>query len=48
MPVFVCVSNGIVSFRSVRSAGGVCILDEVQVGFGRVGTHMWSFQVDGV
>ena len=27
----------------VREAGGVCITDEVQVGFGRVGT-MWAFQ----
>ncbi|GFN83146.1 ethanolamine-phosphate phospho-lyase [Plakobranchus ocellatus] len=34
-------------FRSVRSAGGVCIADEVQVGFGRVGTHMWSFDAQG-
>lgn len=30
-------------FKSVRAAGGVSIADEVQVGFGRVGTHMWSF-----
>ncbi|XP_059175792.1 ethanolamine-phosphate phospho-lyase-like [Physella acuta] len=29
--------------KSVKAAGGVCIIDEVQVGFGRVGTHMWSF-----
>lgn len=36
------------AFESVHKAGGVCIADEVQVGFGRVGTHMWSFQVDGV
>nr|KAG5707741.1 hypothetical protein BaRGS_003316 [Batillaria attramentaria] len=35
-------------YQSVHKAGGVCIADEVQVGFGRVGTHMWSFQVDGV
>ncbi|RUS70201.1 hypothetical protein EGW08_022036 [Elysia chlorotica] len=34
-------------FRSVRAAGGVCIADEVQVGFGRVGTHMWSFDAQG-
>lgn len=27
--------------------GGVCIADEVQVGFGRVGTHMWAFQLYG-
>ena len=32
------------AFRNVRGAGGVCILDEVQVGFGRVGSHFWAFQ----
>ena len=31
------------AFASVRQAGGVCILDEVQVGFGRVGQSMWAF-----
>jgi len=31
----------------VREAGGVCIADEVQVGFGRVGTHWWAFQLQG-
>jgi len=36
------------AFRHVRTAGGVCILDEVQVGFGRVGTHFWAFQRQGV
>ncbi|XP_015190483.1 PREDICTED: alanine--glyoxylate aminotransferase 2-like [Polistes dominula] len=35
-------------FRYVREAGGVCIIDEVQVGFGRVGSHMWAFQLYGV
>jgi len=25
----------------------VCIADEVQVGFGRVGTHFWAFQAVG-
>lgn len=34
-------------FRYVRDAGGVCIADEVQVGFGRVGTHWWAFQLQG-
>merc|ERR1719295_1662020 len=34
-------------YKSVRSAGGVVIADEVQVGFGRVGTHMWAFQTYG-
>lgn len=32
------------AFRHVREAGGVCIADEVQVGFGRVGTDFWGFQ----
>ncbi len=32
------------TFRHVREAGGVCIADEVQVGFGRVGTHFWGFE----
>ena len=30
-------------YKSVREAGGVCIADEVQVGFGRVGDAMWAF-----
>jgi len=36
------------AFRHVRDAGGVCILDEVQVGFGRVGTHFWAFELQQV
>ena len=35
-------------YRLVREAGGVCIADEVQVGFGRVGTHFWGFETQGV
>ncbi|MHC4697949.1 MAG: aminotransferase class III-fold pyridoxal phosphate-dependent enzyme [Planctomycetota bacterium] len=35
------------AFAHVRSAGGVCIADEVQIGFGRVGTHMWAFEAQG-
>lgn len=31
----------------VRRAGGVVIVDEVQVGFGRVGSHFWAFQLNG-
>ncbi|XP_045393418.1 ethanolamine-phosphate phospho-lyase isoform X2 [Lemur catta] len=31
----------------VHGAGGVFIADEVQVGFGRVGKHFWSFQMYG-
>ncbi|MEC7902251.1 MAG: aminotransferase class III-fold pyridoxal phosphate-dependent enzyme, partial [Candidatus Neomarinimicrobiota bacterium] len=36
------------SFELVRSAGGICIADEVQVGFGRVGTNFWGFEMAGV
>jgi 4-aminobutyrate aminotransferase-like enzyme/Ser/Thr protein kinase RdoA (MazF antagonist) len=36
------------AFKHVRAAGGVCIADEVQVGFARVGTHYWGFQTQGV
>lgn len=31
-------------YSLVREAGGVCIADEVQTGFGRLGTHFWGFQ----
>ncbi|MCG6947487.1 MAG: aminotransferase class III-fold pyridoxal phosphate-dependent enzyme [Acidobacteria bacterium] len=34
--------------EAVRSAGGVVIADEVQVGFGRVGTHLWAFESQDV
>lgn len=34
-------------YKHVRDAGGVCIADEVQVGFGRVGSHWWAFQLQG-
>jgi 4-aminobutyrate aminotransferase-like enzyme len=36
------------AYRIVRAAGAVCIADEVQVGFGRVGTHFWGFETQGV
>ena len=35
-------------YSSVRAAGGVCIVDEVQVGFGRVGSHFWGFETQNV
>jgi len=35
-------------YRRVRAAGAVCIADEVQVGFGRLGTHFWGFATQGV
>jgi len=36
------------AYGHARKAGGVCIADEVQVGFGRVGTHMWAFETQDV
>ena len=35
------------AFEHTRAAGAVCVADEVQVGFGRVGTHWWGFDVQG-
>ena len=35
-------------YKHVRAAGAVCIADEVQVGFGRLGTHFWGFETQGV
>lgn len=32
--------------QSARDAGALCIADEVQVGFGRVGSHWWAHQLD--
>ena len=50
-------SNGIFSsppgylealFERVRQAGAICVADEVQSGFGRLGDHMWGFQFGNV
>jgi len=35
-------------YEAVRAAGGVCISDEVQTGFGRTGTNFWGFENHGV
>ncbi|HEY9262964.1 aminotransferase class III-fold pyridoxal phosphate-dependent enzyme [Chitinophaga sp.] len=35
-------------YQHVRAAGGLCIADEVQVGFGRVGHQFWGFQLQHV
>jgi 4-aminobutyrate aminotransferase-like enzyme/Ser/Thr protein kinase RdoA (MazF antagonist) len=35
-------------YRYVKAAGGVCIADEVQVGFGRVGDRFWGFELQEV
>lgn len=36
------------AYEAVRGAGGVCIADEVQTGYGRIGTHFWAFEKYGV
>ena len=36
------------AFKQVRAAGGVCIVDEVQVGFGRAGSHFWAYETQQV
>ncbi|MGY5319595.1 aminotransferase [Neomicrococcus lactis] len=35
-------------YAKVRGAGGLCIADEVQVGFGRMGQGFWGFNQQGV
>jgi 4-aminobutyrate aminotransferase-like enzyme/Ser/Thr protein kinase RdoA (MazF antagonist) len=35
-------------YQKVRAAGGLTIADEVQVGFGRLGTRFWGFQTQDV
>lgn len=36
------------AYAATRAVGGVCIADEVQVGFGRVGRAFWGFELQGV
>ncbi len=36
------------AFEYVRKAGGVCIADEVQVGFGRTGDYFWGFEAQDI
>ncbi len=36
------------AYAHARRAGAVCVADEVQVGFGRVGSHFWGFETQGV
>jgi ethanolamine-phosphate phospho-lyase len=35
-------------YREMRAAGAVCVADEVQCGFGRVGRSFWAFELQGV
>ncbi len=36
------------AYDLVREHGGLCIADEVQVGYGRLGRHFWGVQQQGV
>jgi len=36
------------AYQAVRDAGGICIADEVQAGFGRTGEKYWGFETQGV
>lgn len=35
-------------YAKVRARGGICIADEVQVGYGRLGEWFWGFEEQGV
>jgi 4-aminobutyrate aminotransferase-like enzyme/Ser/Thr protein kinase RdoA (MazF antagonist) len=35
-------------YAAVRARGGICIADEIQVGYGRLGRRFWGFQEQGV
>lgn len=35
-------------YAMIRERGGLCIADEVQVGYGRLGHHFWGFEQQGV
>lgn len=36
------------AYEAVRAHGGLCIADEVQVGYGRTGAHWWAHEAHGV
>jgi 4-aminobutyrate aminotransferase-like enzyme len=36
------------AYAHVRNAGGVCIADEVQTAYGRIGTHFYAFEPQNV
>ncbi|XP_072998093.1 alanine--glyoxylate aminotransferase 2 homolog 3, mitochondrial-like isoform X1 [Typha latifolia] len=35
-------------YKTIKKAGGLCIADEVQSGFARLGSHFWGFEAHGV
>ena len=36
------------AFEFVKKDGGLCIADEIQIGFGRMGSHFWGFESESV
>ena len=36
------------AYALIRKNSGLCIADEVQIGFGRTGTHFWGFETQDV
>ena len=34
--------------KIIHNIGGICIADEIQVGFGRIGKHFWGFNYQDV
>ena len=36
------------AYEAVRAVGGLCIADEVQVGYGRIGHYWWAYQMHDV
>ncbi|ONK62471.1 uncharacterized protein A4U43_C07F4220 [Asparagus officinalis] len=36
------------AYKSIKKAGGLCIADEVQSGFARIGSHFWGFESQDV
>ena len=43
--IVMCRLRCVRCFRLVRARGGVCVMDEVATGLGRIGTHTWAFEV---
>lgn len=36
------------AYEAIHAEGGICVADEVQCGFGRVGDHFWGFELQDV
>ena len=42
------IKRALFVFRHVRDAGGLCVIDEIQTGFGRAGESFWIHQKHGL